>query len=258
MMSVMNLEEYIKLGRECNLEGRELLEFAKEQVAEKRKIERDERLSEREIKQMEIEEKERERLEREKEREHEKELKLLEQRSNEGERETEVSIAESTTVHFTRGQAKYPHLPPFNENKDDIDSYLRRFERYAGTMGWPVEEWSLPLSTLLTGRALEVYSRMPDEQSTDYDMLKTALLLKYELTEEGFRVRFRSSKLDSNETYTQFITRIEGYLGRWVELSGSGESYDSLVDLILREQLLNVCSRELNFFSKRDYRVIYG
>ena len=42
-------------------------------------------------------------------------------------------------------------------------------------------------SALLTGKALEVYFRLPVDQINDYNALKGALLERYQLTEEGFR-----------------------------------------------------------------------
>ena len=36
-------------------------------------------------------------------------------------------------------KAKAPKLPCFDDNKDDMDSYLRRFERYAEVQHWHVD-----------------------------------------------------------------------------------------------------------------------
>ena len=48
---------------------------------------------------------------------------------------------------------KMPKLPAFVDRKDDLDSWLLRFERFATTSGWPKESWCTSLSALLTGRA---------------------------------------------------------------------------------------------------------
>ena len=44
---------------------------------------------------------------------------------------------------------------------------------------------------LLTAEGLQVYSSMPPGDANNYEMLKTALLQRYELTEDGFRRKFR-------------------------------------------------------------------
>ncbi|KAJ8027473.1 hypothetical protein HOLleu_32624 [Holothuria leucospilota] len=73
-----------------------------------------------------------------------------------------------------------------------MDAYLFRFERFATLAGWPQSQWATSLGTLLTGQALEVYSRMPAGEANDFGKLKTALLNRYFLTKEGYRQKLRS------------------------------------------------------------------
>ena len=102
-----------------------------------------------------------------------------------------------------------PKLPAFIDDKDDLDSYLQRFERFAASNRWARETWAVSLSALLTGRALDVYSRLPEETAGDYDRLKEALLKRYDLTEDGYRRRFRDGKPEKGESSEQFISRLE-------------------------------------------------
>ena len=60
-------------------------------------------------------------------------------------------------------QAPRPRMPHYVEGKDDIDAYLQRFERFAELCKWEKDDWALHLSTLLSGKALEVYARLPVE-----------------------------------------------------------------------------------------------
>ena len=145
-------------------------------------------------------------------------------------------------------QAKLPKLPPFNDGKDELDAYLKRFERFATSMKWPKEDWATSLSALLTGRALEVYTRMPSAAARDYDAVKKALLNRYLLSEEGFRIKFRSARPEFAETYTQFVDRISGYLTRWIEIGGVARTYEALFELIVGEQTMKVCSKEMALF----------
>ena len=89
---------------------------------------------------------------------------------------------------------RVPKLPPFVEERDEMDSYLLRFERFAESAGWKKESWAVSLSALLTGKALDIYYRLAPEDSADYDCLKTALLKRYGLTSEGYRRKLRGSK----------------------------------------------------------------
>ena len=80
-----------------------------------------------------------------------------------------------------------PKLPKFEEGKDDMDTYLQRYERFAKAQKWKNDELVVNLSPLLTGKGLEVYTSMPDDDVDNYEQLKIALLKRYQLTEEGFR-----------------------------------------------------------------------
>jgi len=46
----------------------------------------------------------------------------------------------------------------------------------------------------LKGKALEIYSRLPVKDTQDYEILKDALLKRFNLTEEGFKQKFESAK----------------------------------------------------------------
>lgn len=75
-----------------------------------------------------------------------------------------------------------PKLPHFDEDKDNMDSYISRFERYADAQRWSRDQWSLHLSALLKWKALDVYCRLPTEDALEYEKSKTALLKRFELT----------------------------------------------------------------------------
>ena len=106
------------------------------------------------------------------------------------------------------------------------------------------------LSALLTGKALEVYSRLSVEQASDYEEIKTSLLHRFQLTEEGFRLKFRNTNPEQSERYLQFVDRLHSYLVRWMDLGKNLKTFESLKDLIIREQMLNVCDKDLSMFLK--------
>lgn len=259
------MEKFITLGKEFGLEGKELLTFVKEQQEEeKRRVddEREERQRERQSKKLEAEEQERIRV-RELE-EKEKERQSIE-REKEAERRHELAMKQLELQNANNGSqagntgttsgAKLPKLPTFVNGKDDLDSYLQRFERFAKNNNWDASTWSTSLSALLTGRALDVYSRLSETAAVDYKLLKEALLKRYELTENGFRVRFRGGKPEDGESPEQFITRLNRYLTRWVELSETEKSYEGIRDLFIREQFIVSCPGDLSIYLReRDLK----
>ncbi|XP_038054655.1 uncharacterized protein LOC119726874 [Patiria miniata] len=218
-------EDFLIAGRKIGLEGKDLVVFAeKREATYKEQVQRDERQQEREhLKQMK-----------------EYELQIAEQQSN----------LAGTAVTISTGQIRNvnkPKLPPFQDRKDDLDAYIKRFERFAQAVDWPEQQWATILSTQLTGRALELYSRLPPDKASDYQELKKALLHRYDYTEEGFRLKFRTAKREEGETYSQFAQRMAGYLDRWTELV-EVKDYETLKDLLVREQMLLACPKDLVVF----------
>ena len=145
-------------------------------------------------------------------------------------------------------KAKSPKIPAFNEGKDEMDSYLLRFERYATAQKWEPDIWATGLSALLQGKALDVYALMPKEDALNYDKLKVALLKRYELTEEGFKRKYKKCRPENGETFQQFTTRMKIYF----TMASIEKSYEGLQDLILREQLTFICNRDLELFLREQ------
>jgi len=264
------VQELIAVGERLGLEGNDLAEFVKEQqtiAREERHKEKDEREKEREIELKKFEDKEKQR---------EFELKKLEleikkiestcsvedsvHESDEDEEDGADNNADGEGVEtrkrpHPRTAVKGPKMPPFDE-KDDMDSYLHRFERYAVLQGWSKDVWAIYLAALLKGKALDVYARLPPDQARDYSVLKSALLKRYALTDEGYKQRFYEAKADKGESPQQFITRLNSYLLRWIELAGVAKTFDGLLSLMVRERYLATCSKPLELFLRE--RAVIG
>ena len=144
------------------------------------------------------------------------------------------------------GGTRSPDLPHFIDGKDDLDSYLLRFERYATFANWPQANWATQLSALLGGKILDVYSRLSQEDSLDYKRLKGALLQRYNYTEQGYRQRFRKAQPESAENHDQFIVSLRNYFTQWMKLSKVESSFEGVVELMVKEQFINSCSKEIS------------
>ena len=105
-----------------------------------------------------------------------------------------------------------PKLPYFDESKDKMDSYLSRFEKYATANEWNKSVWAAYLSALLKARALDVYDRLSVDDAADYEKLKEALLKNFDMTERGFRKKFRYERPEKSETFIQFSSRLSHIL----------------------------------------------
>ena len=74
-------------------------------------------------------------------------------------------------------------LPPFNEDKDDLDAYLIKFEQAGTAFEVRQEHRSTQLARLLQGKARDVYQRLANDEVDDYDMLKAQWLKRFRLIE---------------------------------------------------------------------------
>ena len=61
----------------------------------------------------------------------------------------------------------------------------------------------------------------------------------------GYRRKFRASKPEVDESPEQFIVRLDRYLLRWLELSNTAQTFDGLKDLIVKEQFIDSCPKDL-------------
>ena len=166
-------------AEDLGYEGKEIMEYVKEQ----QKFDREERAAWRNIRMTELQAEEKKRadeirfaqIEAAKEQakiEAEKELALIELELKA--QQSQAGASPATTPTPRNKDAKSPKLPSFIDEKDELDSYLLRFERYAENASWEKDTWAIKLSALLTGRAMDVYTRMSDADASDYDKLKKA------------------------------------------------------------------------------------
>ncbi|GFN74002.1 hypothetical protein PoB_000050800 [Plakobranchus ocellatus] len=68
---------------------------------------------------------------------------------------------------------------------------------------------------------------------------------RYDLTEDGYRRKFRTCKPAEGENPDMSIVRIVTYLDRWIELSKMDKSDEKLKDLIVREKFMDACPEDL-------------
>ena len=163
-------------------------------------------------------------------------------------RQDAIQMREGELADRKAAMRTMPKLQPFDDKNDDMDAFIRRFESYAVSLEWPKDRWAINLSALLHGIALDVYNRQTVNETSNYDSLKEALLRRFLLTEEGFREKLRTAKPERGESFGQFMTRLEGYLNRWIELGHVDKTYQGLKDALLKEQAMSVVTRNLRIF----------
>ena len=68
--------------------------------------------------------------------------------------EAQASTSHVVTPPPRNRDAKSPKLPFFIDEKDELDSYLLRFERYTENASWEKNTLGIKPIALLTGRAM--------------------------------------------------------------------------------------------------------
>ena len=130
---------------------------------------------------------------------------------------------------------KYVKLvPQFNES--DVDKYFQHFEKIAKNLHWPENVWSTLLQSALKGKAQETFAALSVDDSSDYDVVKAAILKAYELFPEAYRQKFRNYKKDDKQTYVELANQTEVYFDRWCSAKKVILDYDKLRQIILIEQ----------------------
>ena len=130
-------------AEDIGFEGKEILEYVKEQ----QKLDREERAAWREDRKRADESEEKKRADEIKIQlakiQADKELALKEMELQEQARQAQVTASSATTPPPRNKDAKSPKLPSFIDEKDELDSYLLRFERYAENASWEKDTWAI-------------------------------------------------------------------------------------------------------------------
>ena len=119
------------------------------------------------------------------------ESEILNEQRNASSEEQQEALSQVSQNAVARTKA--PVLPGFVDGKDNLDSYMLRFERCATVAGWERSDWATRLSPLLSCRALDVYCGLSDEQARD-------VMISYRrLFYRGMTSRNRVTVKDSEE-----------------------------------------------------------
>ncbi|XP_039525008.1 uncharacterized protein LOC120477466 [Pimephales promelas] len=154
-----------------------------------------------------------------------------------------------------RVKSQEPRLARLEDN-DDIEHFLTTFERLAEVYQWPREEWAIRLIPLLTGKARSAFVAMNPSLTQDYDQLKEAILKKYEISTETYRLRFRSLTTPVNESPQELYTRLKDLFSKWVQFNQS--SKDNIMEAMVLEQFLRVLYPEVRTWVKEHNPITAG
>ena len=149
-------------------------------------------------------------------------------------------VSESHKAKTPLGNGPQVKLVPLTE-QDDIESYLVTFERIMDAYKIAKEQWTYYLAPQLTGRAQQAFAALPKDESSTYDGVKAAILLRYGVNEDAYRRRFRAVSRKDGETNRELAIRLLDLQNKWLRKCGTMEAVKEAVAL---EQFLNTLSME--------------
>ena len=131
-----------------------------------------------------------------------------------------VADSKSTPVTKIKGELSGVKLVPLSE-KDDIEAYLVTFERVMEAHKVEKERWAHYLAPQLTGGAQRAFTAVPTTESANYDSIKAAILQRYDINEEVYRRRFRTTTRAAGETNREYAVKLMDLQRKWLKLPWS-------------------------------------
>ena len=118
---------------------------------------------------------------------------------------------------------------------DDIEAYLKTFERMMAAYEVPRARWVFKLAPQLTGPAQQAYSALSTADAADYDKVKGAIWARYDINSETYRRRLREAVKKPEETYRQMAARVLDLVNYWTK---DCATLEELRELVATEQVL--------------------
>ena len=129
--------------------------------------------------------------------------------------------------------------------KEDIEAFLKTFERMMEAYEIDADRWAFKLAPQLTGKAQQAYASLNGDQAAQYVDVKKAILRRYNINEETYRERFRAARRKEEEGYAELALRLQDLLRKWME---GCDTVEAVCEKILVEQMLNAMPVELKIW----------
>ena len=169
------LSDFAALAKELNVPKEQRLEWCKRELSDE--LERYQQEQEENRRRYEAEQQEKKNIAEENRRRYE-----AEQEQNRRKHELEVLYAQKELANLNMTQEnrnsnfdKYKQMSKmatFQEAKDNIDSYLMRFEELAKSSNLPETEYARTLMSLLTGKAIDICLQLPAHEVNELSNIK--------------------------------------------------------------------------------------
>ncbi|XP_013071132.2 uncharacterized protein LOC129924728 [Biomphalaria glabrata] len=154
-----------------------------------------------------------------------------------------------------RSSRLFEKIPKFDEQIDNLDSYIRRFETIAISTDTRQELWGPQLLTLIGGKGLDACQTLTESGMKDYKTLKKTLLEFYDFTEDGYRRRYYATKPKDGQDFKVFVNDLTTTFDKWFDATGLDKTFSKLKEFLLIDRVLTLCDGQLfGFIQERQPR----
>ena len=98
------------------------------------------------------------------------------------------------------------------------------------------------------GRARSAFVAMSPSHTNDYDLVKEAMLKKYEISAETYRQRFRTGQTPADESPQELYIRLKDLFCKWVRYDIGGK--EAVMETMVLEQYLQILYPEVRTWVK--------
>ena len=118
-----------------------------------------------------------------------------------------------------RVDVKVNFLPEFVEGEEE--DFFAQFEKVAKLRKWQKAEWAMLVQIKMKSKAREAYVCLDIGESTDYDVVKEAVLRTAELDPEVYRRKFRDIRKLPKMTYLEMARQCSIKFEKWLKSKGN-------------------------------------
>ncbi|XP_042144130.1 uncharacterized protein LOC121834502 [Ixodes scapularis] len=135
-------------------------------------------------------------------------------------------------------------LQPFSVGSE-LGFFLTNFERTCVRMDFEESSWRQRLLSVLPAEAADVLARLLPEETENYAVVKGALLRKYKLSPEAFRLKFQEATKGPQESYSEFAYKLGSFLENWLKGARAYEDKAKMFEQFCLEQFYRTLPEKL-------------
>ena len=176
----------------------------------------------------------------------------LQIKQNEAENQN-ASVSNSSfaanTLHVSQGVKNILSMPSLkSSDRDDIEIFFSHFSHACDLNEIPHGDRSKLLINKLPVNLASIVDRMSLTDAADIDKVQTAIFSKFLLDAEYFKSKFYSLVQLEGESSSQFFQRLREILTKWLAAEKVPETYQDLVDFLLKNQYMRKLNTQKSIF----------